>query len=155
MAALSGVRFGAGVLCVAAAAAALAVRAPHAFRSFDAAAHDNAWRSPIQRLVHTGEITGINAGVQEAALQYVPPRSTFAVLTPPSLDAAAHYGFGQVTIDAAPAYFEYLLLPARLVPPERAQYVICFGCDTSPWDPKTTWLWRDTAGDSIGRVRGK
>jgi hypothetical protein len=32
------------------------------------------------------------------------------------------------------------------------EYVICWGCDTSPWDGRTTWLFRNDQGVAIGRV---
>jgi hypothetical protein len=149
-------RFVAGVLCVVVAAGVLIERWPTAFRGFNTAVKYDSWRPPIRRLVHTGDVNGIPHDFQEAALAYVPPRSTFAVLPPTSVESAAkYYGIPAVALDAVDPYFQFLLLPSRLVAPEDAQYVLCFACDTSPWDARTTWIWKNTNGDGVGRVNAR
>jgi hypothetical protein len=146
-------RFLAGVLCVVVAAGALVDTTPTAIQGFIAAEQDNSWRSPLQRLVHTGDVNGIQHDFQEAALAFVPPRSTFAVLPPPSFAIGQKaYGIAPVAVDVANDYFRFLLLPSRLVDASKAQYLLCFGCDTSPWDKQTTWLWKNQNGDGVGRV---
>jgi hypothetical protein len=150
---LETLRFVVGLLCVLAVVWVLAGQVPDRLRWTDAAVDANAWRSPFRRLVHTGESYLIPTEFQRAAIDYVPPHSTFAVLPPPSYEeAAAGYGIQPITLIVLPFYLQFLLLPAREVDPRAAQYVVCFACDTEPWDKRTTWLWKDTAGNSIGKV---
>ena len=68
---------------------------------------------------------------------------------------AALYGINPITYETAVPVLRYLLLPAWPVDPADARFVICFGCDTDPWDRRTTWLWKDNRGDAIGRVKGR
>jgi hypothetical protein len=107
------------------------------------------------RLLTTGAIQGVPRGLQSEALALIPPRSDYAVLLPATLDAAAAYGINSITYATAVPFLRYLLLPSWPVDPGQARYVICFGCDTGPWDQRTTWLWKDSHGDSIGKVRGR
>ena len=146
-------RFLAGVLCVVVATYVLLDKTPAAFRTFSAAEQQNSWRSPLQRLVHTGDVNGIEHDFQEGALAFVPPRSTFAVLVPPNVAIAQKYGIAQVAVDVSSDYFRYLLLPSRLVDVSKAQYLLCFGCDTTPYK-QVTWLWQNTNGDGVARVNG-
>jgi hypothetical protein len=150
---LGGPRFVAGVLCVVATAAVLVLHVPDTFSWTDSTVHDNAWRSPLRRLVHTGDVNDIPHDFQEAAMTYVPTGSTFAVLPPPSPEIAqSGYGIPPVALVELPYYMQFLLLPSRMVDPSVAQYVLCFACDTDRWDKHTTWLWRNTAGESVGKV---
>jgi hypothetical protein len=149
-------RFAGGVLCVLVATVLLGLQAPRAFRAFNSQVRDNEWRTPVGRLVHTGDVAGIPHDFQEAALAYVPRRSTFAVLPPPSYEIAQKdYGIVPVTIDQLAPYLQFLLLPSRLVEPTVAEYVLCFACDTDQWDKRTTWLWKNTTGDAVGKVNGR
>jgi len=150
---LDEVRFVGGVLCVLAVAVVLVLQVPHRFewakRTYDA----NAWRPPVRRLLHTGETYLIPTDFQEAALTYLPPRSTFAVLPPPSPEIAAKgYGIPYLTLIDLPFWLQFLLLPSRMVAPDVAQYVLCFACDTDPWSPRTTWIWKNQTGELIGKV---
>lgn len=149
-------RFVAGLLCVVVASGVLVARAPAAFREFIAAEKNDSWRTPLGRLVHTGDVNGFPHDFQQGALDFVPPGSTFAVLPPPSAEIGEkYYGIPPVALDTVSPYFRYLLLPSRLVPAEEAQYVLCFACDTDPWDARTTWLWHNTNGMAVGRVNGR
>jgi len=149
-------RFAGGVLCVLSAAAVLAFEAPHRFEWAKHTYDANSWRSPVRRLLHTGESYSIPTDFQEAALTYVPRGSTFAVLPPPSQQIAAEgYGIPALTLIELPFWMQFLLLPARMVEPDAAQYVLCFACDTDPWAKRTIWIWKNTAGEAIGQVRGR
>ncbi len=147
-------RRAAGLAGVLAAVAVLAARAPAAYDYFQSNYAQSAWRTPLEREVATGDILGLNSEYQVAALfKLIPRGSTFAVLESPSQSVAARvYGISPVTYSALPSYFQYLLLPAREVGPAHPAYVLCYGCDTSPWDHRTRWLWTNQQGDSIGRV---
>jgi hypothetical protein len=48
---------------------------------------------------------------------------------------------------------QFMLLPRRRVDPDEAQYVLCYACDTGPWDHRTDWLWKNEHAEAIGRVR--
>jgi hypothetical protein len=153
---LGDLRFVGGLLCVLTVVAVLAAEVPGRFHSIQLAVDGNSWRSPVKRLIHTGEMTNIPTDFQEAALTYVPPRSTFAVLPLPSPENALKYhGIPSVTLVDVPYWMQYLLLPSRMVDPGVAQYVLCFACDTAPWDKRTTWIWKNTAGEAIGKVNGR
>src|SRR4051794_37226012 len=149
-------RFAGGVVCVAVAAAVLVAATPDAFRLFDWSTRNDSWRTPLGRVVHTGDVNGIPHDFQQGALDNVPPGSTFAVLPPPSPEIGEkYYGIPAVADSTVFPYFQYLLLPSRLVPPEQAQYILCFACDTDPWDKRTTWLWQNTNGMGVGRVNSE
>lgn len=148
------VRFVGGILCVLAAVVVLALQVPHRFEWAKHTYDANAWRSPARRLLHTGETYLIPTDFQEAALTYVPRGSTFAVLPPPSPEIAAKgYGIPYLTLIDLPFWLQFLLLPSRMVTPSKAEYVLCFACDTDPWSPLTTWIWKNDSGELIGKVR--
>jgi hypothetical protein len=149
-------RFWGGVVCVVVSAGVLVAAAPDAFRLFDYDTNNDSWRTPLGRLVHTGDVNGFPHDFQQGALDNVPPGSTFAVLPPVTPeDGEKYYGIPAVAAYTVTPYFQYLLLPSRLVPPEQAQYILCFACDTDPWDARTTWLWKNTNGMGVGKVNGR
>jgi hypothetical protein len=99
---------------------------------------------------------GISRDLQAQALADIPPGSKYVLLLPGDPQtASAGYGIGPVAYETVGPWLNYLLLPSRPVPPEQARYVICWGCDTSPWDHRTTWLYGNGQGVTIGRVRGR
>ena len=91
--------------------------------------------------------------MQVEALSVIPKGSDYALLLPATIGQTSAYGIEPITFEVAFAWMRYLLLPDRPVDPAQARYVICFACDTSPWDHHTTWLWKNNQGESIGRVR--
>jgi hypothetical protein len=146
-------RLAVGVAGVLAALTVLAARAPAAYDYFQSGYFASAWRTPLEREIATGDILGLNSDYQIAALSLIPGSATFAVLESRDASVAAHdYGISPTTFNALPSYFQYLLLPAREVGPAHPEYVLCYGCDTSPWDHRTHWLWTNQQGDSIGQV---
>jgi len=150
---VAGVRFAGGVLCVVTVAVVLALQLPHRFEWTKSAYDDNSWRSPVRRLIHTGETYDIPTDFQEAALTYVPPRSTFAVLPPPSVEVAQKgYGIPPLTLIELPFWMQFLLLPSRMVDTAHAQYVLCFACNTDPWVNRVSWIWKNDAGEAIGKL---
>jgi hypothetical protein len=154
--ALERVRFGGGLLCLLVAVAVLLYQAPRTYRSFDANVAANSWRNRLDRLVAPGDITGLDKEFQLAALSLVPPNATYAVLAPPNPDVAEKaYGMNAITQAGLVPWLRYLLMPARMTDPEHARYVLCYGCDTDPWDPRTTWLWKNVHGEQVGKVRGR
>jgi len=153
---LADLRFVGGLLCVLTAAIVLTIQAPHRFAWAKHTYHANSWRSPVRRLLHTGETYDIPTDFQEAALTYVPPRSTFAVLPPPSAEVAEKgYGIPSLTLIDLSYWMQFLLLPSRMVEPSVAQYVLCFACDTDPWAKRTAWIWKNDSGEAIGKVEAR
>jgi hypothetical protein len=152
-----------GVVCVAVTFGVLLYQAPRTFDSLNRNAGDNAWRTRLDRLVAPGNFTGIDEQFQEHALALVPRDATFTVVPPPSPEVAEKdYGMNAITQEGLALWLRYLLMPARETDPGSAQYVLCYGCDTRPWDAVTTWLWISDRGLStnvrqhglrIGRVR--
>jgi hypothetical protein len=149
------VRLVVGLACVVFAAASFAIYVPRTVRTLDGFARSNGYIvSEDDRLLTSGDIQGLPRQLQIEALDLIPPRANYAVLMPATPAAAAPYGINAITMESGPAFLRYLLLPRWQVgDPAQAGYVICFGCDTAPWDHHTTWLWTDTRGDAIGRVR--
>ena len=154
--ALDRFRFAGGILIVAFAVVFFATHARATYRHFDANLEADSWRNQLDRLVAPGDMTGLDKQFQEAALSLLPKDATYAVLPPPSPQVAEDsYGMNSITQAGLVPWLRYLLLPARLDTPEKAQYVLCYGCDTDPWDRRTTWLWKDVHGHEIGRVNGR
>ncbi|HEY3921755.1 MAG TPA: hypothetical protein VGL76_06535 [Gaiellaceae bacterium] len=148
-------RFAVGLVCVAFAAVLFVLRVPHALNNLNAQRKADAYITGTEyRALATGDIQGVPLQLQAAALRVIPARANYAVVMPASLALAAPYGINAITMEAGPAFLRYLLLPRwQVAGSAQARFVICFGCDTTPWDQRTTWLWRDGKGDSIGRVR--
>ena len=151
---LAHIRLGIGIACVLVTVAAFAVKVPAAIREFNSAVRGDAYiKDQLGRVLTSGDSLGLPYGLQAEALQLIPPDSDYAVLLPATPEAAAPYGMNSLTYVLVEPFLRYLLLPARPAPPEDAHYVICWGCDTSPWDHRTTWLWKNDQGQAIGRVR--
>jgi hypothetical protein len=149
-------RFGGGLACVLVAAGVFFNHAPAAYRDFNANVTANSWRNTLDRLVAPGDITGLDKGFQEAALSILPADARYTVIGPPTPEIGLkNYGMNDITQAGLVPFLRYLLLPARQVAPEAAQYVLCYGCDTTPWAHNATWLWRNENGDLIGRVNGR
>jgi hypothetical protein len=106
--------------------------------------------------VTAGDEQGISADLQTGAMAVIPPGSTYALLLPTDQAAGTRiYGIQPVTFATTGPYLFYELLPSVPASPATARYIICWGCDTTPWDGRTTWLYTDPHGVAIGRVRGR
>ena len=159
----SGVRLGGGLLCVVVSLGVLLYQGPRTWNALDRNANENSWRNKLDRLVAPGGFTGIDKQFQEHALLLVPKDATFTVVPPPSPEVAEKdYSMNAITQEGLAPWLRYLLMPARETDPGSARYVLCYGCDTRPWDAVTTWLWISDRGQStsvrqhglkIGRVR--
>ncbi len=144
------------VVLVLAAAVALLFRLPGALRQFDDQAAKNAAGGEQGRLLATADSIDVDNDFVLAALDTLPSNATYTVQLPPNADvAASSYGIGALTISALPGYMRFVLLPRLEVAPDEAQYVLCYACDTAPWDHKTSWLWKNEHAVVIGKVNGK
>ena len=134
-----------------------AIYVPHAVRVLDGLARGNGYLIDDQdRLLDIGRHPGTASSAADRGTRADLCLANYAVLMPATLADAAPYGINAITMEGGPAFLRYLLLPRWQVADQTlARYVICFGCDTTPWDHRTIWLWKDVKGDAIGRVRGK
>jgi hypothetical protein len=143
-----------GVVLVAVSGIVLALQLPGTFRSFNDEAAANAKRAVDGGVGLSADSLDINNDFVTAALQAVPTTARYAVLGPPTAQIALDtYGISSLTLLALPDYMQTLLLPRRQVPPDRAGWILCYACDTSPWDGRTTWVWKNDQADAIGKVR--
>jgi hypothetical protein len=139
---------------VLAAAGVFALKIPQAIESLNRSVRGDAYiTDPVGRELTSGDSLGLPRDLQIAAMSDIPKNSDYALLLPPTVAAAATYGINSIAFDVALPWLRYLLLPARPTTPEQAHYVICWGCNTDPWDHRTTWLWRNDQGQAVGRVR--
>jgi hypothetical protein len=151
---MRGLRSVVGLACVVSAVALFALKVPATVRALDSAVTADAYIvDPVGRSLTSGDILGISRDLQAEALTKIPPGSAYALLLPDEQSASAGYGIGPVAYETVRPWLDYLLLPSRQVPAEQARYVICWGCDTSGWDHRTTWLYGNDEGVAIGRVR--
>lgn len=146
-------RLAVGVACVASAAIIVVEHAGSTVSSLDGQLTTDAYiHDSLTRVVTTGDGLGIPYALQVAALEDIPSGSSYALLLPASQAVANVYGIDALAFGTAPAWFTYLLLPDEPAAASAARYVICWGCDTAPWDPHTDWLW-EGQGEAVGRVR--
>lgn len=145
------VRWAAAAITLAALVVAL-VRLPGAVSSFDERATFNAHQSSIGRTIAASDALEISNDFLVHALALVPTNAAFALLQPPNGKAAAVYGISPTTLAALHPYVEYLMLPRRLVTPDKAQYLLCYACNTDPYDSRMQRLWVDPDGFVIGKL---
>jgi len=144
-----------GALCVALAAVLFVWHVPSTVRSFDAQVGTYSYiHDEVTRDVTTGDGLGIPYDLQVAALADIPPGARYTLLLPENEQVASVYRITPLAFETAGDFLRYLLLPAEPVAPAEARYLICWGCDTTPWDHRTDWLWQTDQGESIGRLRG-
>lgn len=146
-------RFVLGLGCVSAAAVLLAVHLSGALNSLDGSVRFYAYiRTPLVRVLTTGDSLDIPYGLQAEALRVVPRGAGYALVLPPSAQAAARDGINPVTYVTVAPFLAYLLLPAYPVRPLRARYVICYGCDGRRLGERVRWLWSEGHEQAIGEV---
>jgi hypothetical protein len=137
------------------ATATLLSRLPAAIQELADQTTRNARGGDTGRLLVAADSIDVDNDFVVAALAVLPADAHYAVILPPNPEiAASSYNIGALTLSALPGYMQFVLLPRRQVPPENAQFILCYACDTSPWDNKTTWLWKNDHAVSIGRLNG-
>lgn len=130
-------------------------RMPGTLEDFGERASANAAKTPVDRLLVVADSLDVDNQFVRESLARLPEDARYAVLLAQSPEIAlTNYGMSAITYGHLPGFMLYLLLPRRQVAPEEAEYVLCVGCDTDPWNPKTTWLWRNDQGVGIGQVTG-
>lgn len=147
------IRRGLALAVTAAAVAAVLVRLPGVFHTLDSRASFNAKESPIGRTIQAADGLAIDDQFAVEALTLLPRNATFAVEQPATLHLAQQYGIPPTTLLALEGYMRFLLLPRREVPAARAEYVLCYACNTDPFDKRgMKRLWTDPHGYVIGRL---
>jgi len=130
------------------------VRLPAAFDNFSTRASFNAKQSAIGRTLQGSDGLGIQNEFAIQALTLLPRNATYVVEQPSSEAVARQYGIVPTTLLALRGYMRFLLLPRREAAPDRAQYLLCYACDTDPYDKRgMKRLWSDPHGYLIGRLR--
>ncbi len=82
-----------------------------------------------------------------AAKGLIPSHDTFAVAVGPRVQVST-----PLTLQALPAYAQFLLLPRRETDVEHARWILCYGCDPSRFGKRLETQWTDQAL-LIGRLR--
>ena len=144
-------RFVTGVGLVVLACAVLLARLPGTVSRLNGTAKHNNSYTTLERALAAADSFGIDNGFVVAAMEDVPARTTFAVVTP----SVAPTGTSPETFAALPPYLQNLLLPSRLTSSETAAYILCYLCDRRPFHDRITWIWSDGAGRFIGRAKGR
>ncbi len=143
----------AGLSAVLIVGGAVIARVPQALRATRVAYRAVPSGNGLARELAPGDALGIDHDYQLQALALIPRGATFAVLRPFNTDVALNfYRLDPAAFEALPAYFQYLLSPAREVSGSVAQYILCYACNTTPWDGRTDWLFTGINGEAIGRV---
>lgn len=139
-----------GIALVLLAAAVLIARLPGTVSRLDGDAKRNDAFTTLGRALAAADSFDIDNGFVVAAMN-LPPRTTFAILTP----VVAPAGISPATINALTPYLQYLLLPSRLSSSDRAAYLLCYLCDRRAVHARVTWTSTGGSGLFIGRVRGR
>jgi hypothetical protein len=148
-----GIRRGVAIAAAATATVVFLIRLPSTFDNLDTRASFNAKQDPIGRTIQATDGLGIQNEFAIQALALLPRHATYVVDQPASDAIGAKYGISPTTLLALRGYMRFLLLPRRDVAPDRAQYVLCYGCNTDPYDKRgMKRLWSDPHGYVIGRM---
>jgi hypothetical protein len=140
--------------------AVLAVRVPDAVRGLSGIARSQVGRDELDGGLAAADSLDVDNDFVRQTVALIPPDARYAVLLPADPNAAQQtYGVSPVTLQGLPDFLREVLLPRRDVetqdrvnpPVPVGGYVICFYCDTSPWDHRTRWLWTG-GGAAIGTV---
>jgi hypothetical protein len=148
-----GVRAALALVVVAAAVIVVAHRLPAALDGLRDARAADVGRNEAGGALAAADGAQIDDDFVRAAIATVRPPERYAVLYPSIEVAQATYHVSPLTLQVLPMLMREVLLPARdLATPSRGTYLLCYLCDTSPWDHRTRWLWNSDRGIAIGKV---
>jgi hypothetical protein len=148
-----GKRSAVGLALIAVAAVLVALRLPHALDQLDGRAAAEIGRNDEGGALAAADMVGIKDDFVRAAIHILPRNARFAALVADPEQAHKTYGVSTTTILAVHDLMQEILLPRRATATAgRGMYVLCYYCDTAPWDHRTRWLWRGGQGDLIGLV---
>ena len=115
-----------------------------AYGSLDRRARDNRNTDSDYRLLAAAYATDLSRDFVRAARDLVPAAATFDVETGDKVHAST-----PVSIYAARGYSQYQLFPRRLVTPDKADWLLCYGCDTALYAKRFQLVWSGEEGVSI------
>jgi len=129
------------------------VRVPFAIVKIDHRASFNGRQSSLSRTIQGADGLAIDNTFAEQALALLPARAPYTVALPQSQQVADQYHISPTTMNALPLYMQFLLLPRREVDAAQARYVLCYACNTDPFDKRgMKRLWTDPKGYVIGEL---
>lgn len=142
------------LVAVAATAVAVAVRLPSAVGNFDRGASYGAGQRAYGGALAAADGVLVDDHFVAYSLDLLPLNARYAFLGAPSLAVARHdYHMAAETYRALPALMLEVLLPrVPVATPTKGEYVLCYACDTSPYEGRTHWFWGDPYGRKIGLV---
>jgi hypothetical protein len=140
------------ISCVAAAVVSLVIRLPSAVSNFDDRASANDRIAGVDREIKGADGEDIDNEFLKQALRLVPATARYAIVRSQTPEVAQQYGIVAATYNALPAFVQDIMLPRRQVEPASAQFVLCYACDTDPFDSRMTRLWENQQGLVIGRL---
>jgi hypothetical protein len=124
-----------------------ASRYPDGIRGLNNRAAHSAQQSALDRDLELADRVGIERAFVLAARRYVPQRDRYTVATGPRASQST-----PLTLQAVPGYLQNLLLP-RFQTDRDPRFLLCYGCDPSPWQGRVRVLWR-RGPLGIARVEG-
>jgi hypothetical protein len=111
------------------------LRLVESLQTVNSSAREYRANEPSRRELAGAWLLDIDREFVQAAKAYVGPADTFAIATGPNVTTSS-----SVTLGFLATYLRSELLPAALVAPESADWVLCFGCDqTSYADFEAVW----------------
>ena len=105
-------------------------------------------QTAAERTLRGAIATDMSRGFVTAARDLLPAGATFAVETGDKVVVST-----PVSLYAARGYSQFQLLPRRLVPPESAQWLLCYGCDQAAYASRFEVVWDAEPGLAIMRAR--
>ena len=135
-------------LVVAAALVVLVVKFSGAYDNLAGRAGANRDQTAAERTLRGAIATDMSRGFVTAARDLLPAGATFAVETGDKVVVST-----PVSLYAARGYSQFQLLPRRLVPPESAQWLLCYGCDQAAYASRFEVVWDAEPGLAIMRAR--
>jgi hypothetical protein len=130
------------------------IRLPAALRDFDRRATFNSHQTTLGRSIQGADGVDISNDFLEQALGLLPSNATYVVEQAQTPEIAKTYGIVPTTLQALRDYVRFVLLPRREAPGDQAEYLLCYACNTDPYDPRLRRLWSDPHGLVIGRLDG-
>src|SRR4051794_25375538 len=141
-----------GAVIVGVAAIAFVARLPAALHDFDERAHVNDQQTFLGRSIAGADAEEIDNDFLVHALALVPAHATYAILRPDTPAVAKTYGIKPATFYALYPFVLNALLPRRQVDPAKAEFLLCYACNTDPFDKRMKRLWENGKGLVIGQL---
>jgi hypothetical protein len=123
------------------------VEYPSAFRSVQNRADASDAQTALQRQLAGALAIDVSSEFLEQARALVPKHATYYMRWGDHVRVTT-----PVTLGGVAGYTQFFLLPRRQAVTEKANWLLCYGCDLSDWQGRIKVLWTDNAGILIARV---